>query len=209
MRSRLPLALAALIGASVVLAPARAATKPECPVLSEQQKAALAAGEVVVWSSREAANGDVASATGVVEIRGTEAEIFAVLCSEAHSVAASKAMKECRIEKDERPAADHRRLTVTYRMKAVGSEFQWTVVRDVYEGRGLLTFEISPDHENDIAWTAGQYSIYPGQSADTVLVVYVSNLDSGRRIPRWVEEELTQGSLKRYLRYLKTATEAG
>jgi hypothetical protein len=204
--------LAILAGAActvLMLSAAHAATKPACPELDEQQKAQLAAGEVVAWATRDESGSDVATATGVVEIRGTSQQIFEVLCSEAHSVASSKAMKECNIEKDERLASDHRRLTVTYKMKVVTQEFQWTVVRNLYEGQGLLTFEIAPDYDNDIAWTAGQYSIYPGQSADTVLVVYVSNLDSGRHIPRWVEEDLTQGSLKRYLRYLKTATEAG
>jgi hypothetical protein len=208
MIPRLQATLAGVLCTALMSSSAHAATKPACPELDEQQRAQLAAGEVVAWATRDDPDSSVATATGVVEIRGTEQQIFEVLCSEAHSVASSKAMQECRIEKDERPAPNHRRLTVTYKMKVVTQEFQWTVVRDLYEGQGLLTFEIDPDYDNDIAWTAGQYSIYPGQSADTVLVVYVSNLDSGRRIPRWVEEELTQGSLKRYLRYLKTATEA-
>ena len=187
---------------------AQAASKPECPVLSDDQRAQIEAGKVVVYASKEDPDSSVATATGIVEIQGTEAEIFSVLMSEAHSEAASKAMQDCTIVRDEQVASGHRRLTVTYTMKVVTQTIQWTVVRDVYQGQGLLTFEIDPSFDNDISWTAGEYSLYPGSSSDKTLVVYVSNLDSGRRIPQWVEEELTQGSLKKYLKYLKTATEA-
>lgn len=187
---------------------AAAANKPNCPVLSDDQRAQIEAGKVVVYASKEDPESSVARATGIVEIQGSEAEIFSILVSEAHSEAASKAMQNCQILRDEQVAAGHRRLTVTYTMKVVTQTIQWTVVRDVYEGQGLLTFEIDPSADNDIAWTAGEYSLYPGSAAGRTLVVYVSNLDSGRRIPQWVEEELTEGSLKKYLKYLKTATEA-
>jgi len=40
------------------------------------------------------------------------------------------------------------------------------------------------------------------------VIVYVSNLDTGRKIPQWMEEDLTQGSLRKYLKYLKTAAES-
>ncbi len=198
----------ALVLALLYTTTAMAVDKPACPVLSDDQRAQIEAGKVVVYASKEDPDSSVATATGIVEIQGTEAEIFAVLCSEAHSEAASKAMKDCQVVEDEQVGTGHRRLTVTYLMKVVTQDIQWTVVRDVYEGQGLLTFEIDPSYDNDIAWTAGQYSLYPGSSSDKTMVVYVSNLDSGRRIPQWVEEELTEGSLKKYLRYLKTATEA-
>lgn len=198
----------ALVLALLWASDAAAANKPNCPVLSDDQRAQIEAGKVVVYASKEDPDSSVATATGIVEIQGTEREIFAILTSEAHSEAASKAMQDCQIVHDEQVAAGHRRLTVTYTMKVVTQTIQWTVVRDVYEGQGLLTFEIDPSYDNDIAWTAGQYSLYPGSSSGKTIVVYVSNLDSGRRIPQWVEEELTEGSLKKYLKYLKTATEA-
>ena len=182
--------------------------KPERPTLSAEQQSQVESGNVVVYATKGDPGSSVATATGIVEIRTTEGEIFDILCSEEHSEAASRAMQECTIREDTRIGPGHRRLTVTYRMRVVGQDIEWTVVRDLYEGDGLLTFEIDESCDNDIAWTAGQYSMYPGSTSDRIMIVYVSNLDTGRRIPNWVEEDLTQGSLKRYLKYLKTAAEA-
>jgi len=138
----------------------------------------------------------------------TMSEIFDILCSEAHSEAASKAMKNCTINDDTRLAPNVRRLNVTYLMKVGPQDIQWTVTRDVHEGKGLLSFEINDDYDNDIAWTAGYYALFPGSADDKIVIVYVSNLDTGRKIPQWMEEDLTQGSLRKYLKYLKTAAES-
>jgi hypothetical protein len=181
---------------------------PAAPTLTEAQKAKIVEGEVVVFATREDPDSTVATATGIVEIDASQAEIFAILASEAHSENASKAMKDCIIRADERLAPDHRRLTMTYVMKVGPTEIEWTVNRDLYEGHGLLEFEIDDSYDNAIAWTDGYYAMHPGVTAGHVMVVYVSNLDSGRRIPRWLEEDLTQGSLRRYLAYLKFAAEA-
>ncbi len=187
---------------------AAAVEKPARPALSEDQLARLRAGEVIVFKTEDPARPNVATATGIVEIETTEEEIFDILTSEAHSEAASKAMKNCTIQRDERLGPHHRQLTVTYLMKVGPTEIEWTVVRDLYEGQGLLEFEIDDSYDNDIAWTAGYYALFPGSSDGKIMIVYVSNLDSGRKIPQWLEEDLTQGSLKRYLRYLKTAAES-
>lgn len=185
-----------------------AATKPAYPSLSETQQTDIQAGKVVVYAVKDSDNPDIATATGIVEIRTTEAEIFDILASEYHSENASKAMKDCTINDDDRIGPTHRRLVVTYLMKVGPTEIQWTVTRDLYEDQGLLVFEINDAYDNDIAWTQGYYAMFPGSTPDHVIIVYVSNLDTGRRIPQWLEEDLTQGSLRRYLKYLKTAAEA-
>ena len=183
-------------------------TKPACPALSEDQLAKVAEGEVVVWATKDPDRPDVATATGVVEIEAPQQEIFDILASEFHSESASKAMKDCTVHKDERVAADHRTMIVTYLMKVGPTEIEWTVGRDLYEKLGLLVFEIDDSYDNGIEWTQGYYAFYPGSDANHVMIVYVSNLNTGRRIPTWLEEDLTQGSLKRYLKYLQTAAEA-
>jgi hypothetical protein len=183
-------------------------TKPDSPSLSADQLARVTAGEVVVWAVKDPDKPDVATATGVVEIEAPQQEIFDILASEEHSEAASKAMRNCTVHKDERVAADHRQMIVTYLMKVGPTEIEWTVGRDLYEKLGLLVFEIDDSYDNGIEWTQGYYGFYPGSDANHVMIVYVSNLNTGRRIPTWLEEDLTQGSLKRYLGYLQTAAEA-
>jgi len=183
-------------------------TKPEFPSLSEAQLAKIHDGQVVVYATKDDPASSIAVATGIVEIKSTEQEIWDILTSETHSEAASRAMKDCTIQSDTRRSANVRRLVVTYLMKVGPQDIQWTVTRDVHEGEGLLSFEIDDSYDNDIAWTAGYYALFPGQSDEQVIIVYVSNLDTGRNIPQWIEEDLTQGSLKKYLKYLKTAAEA-
>jgi len=208
MRNRPIPILAILVLAISLPRSATAATKPTYPSLSDGQQADIQAGKVVVYAQKDGDNPDIATATGIVEIRTTVQEIFDILASEYHSENASKAMKDCTINADERLGPAHRRLVVTYLMKVGPADIQWTVTRDLYEDQGLLVFEINDEYDNDIAWTQGYYAMFRGQTDEHVIIVYVSNLDTGRRIPRWLEEDLTQGSLRRYLKYLKTAAEA-
>jgi len=208
MRTRELLAASLLAATTLLPLASSAATKPAYPSLTEAQQADIQAGKVVVYAVKDAENPDIATATGIVEIRTTVAEIFDILASEYHSENASRAMKDCTINSDERIGPTHRRLVVTYLMKVGPTDIQWTVTRDLYEDQGLLVFEINDSYDNDIAWTQGYYAMFPGSTSDHVIIVYVSNLDTGRRIPQWIEEDLTQGSLRRYLKYLKTAAEA-
>ncbi len=196
-----------LLVMTATLPAAAQVTKPSMPALSESALAKITAGEVVVWATKDPDRPDVATATGVVEIEAPQQEIFEILASEYHSENASKAMRNCTVHKDERLSADHRQMTVTYQMKVGPTEIEWTVGRDLYEQLGLLVFEIDDSYDNGIEWTQGYYAFHPGSDADHVMIVYVSNLNTGRRIPTWLEEDLTQGSLKRYLKYLQTAAE--
>ena len=198
------LSLTLLIAAS---AGAAVPPKPECPTFSEDQLAKIQADEIVVYATKNEDTGR-STATAVAEIAATEADIYAILVSEEHSEAASKAMQNCTVNKDEQIAAGHRRLTVTYLMKVAYKDIQWTVVRDLYDGQGYLHFEIDDSYDNDFAYTQGYYALYPGSTSDRQIIVYVSNIDTGLKIPDWLEDDLTQGSLKKYLKYLKTAAEA-
>ncbi len=207
MTTRALITLLLAIGIAATAAAEPIATKPEFPTLSEDQLEKIHAGQVVVYASKEDPQSSIATATGIVEIETTEEEIWDILTSEFHSENASKAMKDCTIVSDKRLGPNLRRLVVTYLMKVGPQDIQWTVTRDVHEGGGLLAFEIDDSFDNDIAWTAGYYALFPGQTDDHVIIVYVSNLDTGRNIPQWIEDDLTQGSLKKYLKYLKSAAE--
>ena len=208
MRIRTFALLMTLVQAVLLPCASAMETKPAYPSLSEEQQANIQAGKVVIYAEKDSDNPDISTATGIVEIHTTEAEIFDILASEYHSENSSKAMKDCTIHGDDRIGPAHRRLVVGYLMKVGPADIQWTVTRDLYEDQGLLVFEINDAYDNDIAWTAGYYAMFPGSTSDHVIIVYVSNLDTGRRIPQWLEEDLTQGSLRRYLKYLKTAAEA-
>jgi len=199
--------LIALLTLPAAVAGAAVPPKPVCPTFTEDQLAKIQADEIVVFSVKDEDTGR-STATAVAEIAASEADIYAILVSEEHSEAASKAMQKCTVNKDEQVAPGHRRLTVTYLMKVAYKDIQWTVNRDLYDGQGYLHFEIDDSYDNDFAYTQGYYALYPGSAAGRQIIVYVSNIDTGLKIPTWLEEDLTQGSLKKYLKYLKTAAEA-
>ena len=61
--------------------------------------------------------------------------------------------------------------------------------------------------KNEIEKTDGSYSLWPGSSPGKVRFLYITEVKTGRNIPEWVEEELTESSLKRFLMFVKKRAE--
>ena len=61
---------------------------------------------------------------------------------------------------------------------------------------GLATFK-----------TDGSFSLWPGSAPGKVRFLYNTSVDTGRNIPNWIEEELTESSLKRFIVYVKKNSE--
>jgi len=194
---------------ALLLAAPAAAARPTLPEVSEDKLTKVQEGQVILQAVHDDEDSTWATLTGLVEIEATEDEIWSIITSADHTVAASKAMKECIVHRDDEVAPGHRQLEVTYRVQAGLEKVEYHVLRDYFPTERYLQWVIDQSKDNDIAWTEGTYSTHPGSDDDHLLLLYTSRVDTGRKLPKWLEEDLTNSSLKRYLKYVKTTAEAG
>ncbi len=180
---------------------------PGAPSLTVEQRASLAEGKVLVLSAPK--DSEEAFVTGVAEIRSDAAGIWSILTSLDHVRASSKAVKSVDSYGDEFVDPDHRVMHLAYVLKVGFSEIHYHVRRDIRPSMNWLAWKLDAAKENDIEDTTGSYVTYPGSQPGTVLFVYRARIKTGKALPQWLEEELTQNSLKKYIGYVKRVAEGG
>jgi len=206
-RSRYPL-LAALIAAlagAAAPAPARAA-RPDLPTLSDAQQEKIRAGQFCLLSARDE-DDETARIQGVLEIDATDAEIWEIILDPASVQDSAKAMKEVELLRDETLASGQRQLDLSFFLKVGPTEIRYHARRDYYPDQNHMTFEMDTSKDNDIDWTEGSYTTFEGLTEGRRLLLYSLVIDTGRNVPKWLEEDLTESSLKRYLLYVKKKAE--
>jgi len=181
------------------------AGQPTLPTMTEKEQSKVSDGKLVLLQE-EAENG-TAVVTGLLEIEGERAEIWDIVLDNAHIIASSGATKECVTYKDEIDADGLRDLRLAFMLKVGFSEIRFHSHRTVNLAEDWMTWELDQDKDNDIKATLGSYSLWPGSKPGTVLFVYKARIETGKRVPEWLEEELTESSLKKFLVYVKDVAE--
>ena len=72
---------------------------------------------------------------------------------------------------------------------------------------GMKFHRLDKAKDNDIKWTEGSYSTWPGRKRGHTIFLYKARIETGKAIPKWLEEDLTESSLKKYLVYVKEVAE--
>ena len=70
-----------------------------------------------------------------------------------------------------------------------------------------MTWSLDPSKNSDLLHTSGHYVVAEGRTPGTVLLSYKTQADSGRSVPRWIQQMLTGRALKGYLGHVKTIAE--
>ena len=86
----------------------------------------------------------------------------------------------------------------------VGAVFHTLYTLDAEERVAAWTLDTSKD--NDIVSTDGSYTVFPREGGSRL--VYQADTDSGRRVPTWIKNWLTQGALIEQLEGMRTRAEA-
>ncbi len=194
-----------LLALGLLLPTAAFASKPALPTLSEAEMAKVQAGKVVLKKTEDDAG--VTTVNAVCELAAKPAELWPILFSVDHIKASTSSIKELTSTLDETAANGDRKINLTYILKVGWSEIRYSVKRTFVSAEETMTWVLDKDKEADIEWTEGSYSVYPGSTAGTTMFLYRARIDTGKSIPAWIEEDLTESSLKRYLKYLKETAE--
>ncbi|MCP4869264.1 MAG: hypothetical protein GY898_11160 [Proteobacteria bacterium] len=195
-----------LLAASLLLPSLASAAKPTLPTLTEKQQTKVEAGKLVLLSE-DTENG-TAMVTGLMEIEADAAEIWHIVLDEGHIIASSGATKECKTYKDETGSDGLRDLRMAFMLKVGFSEIRFHSHRTVNQPDGWMTWQLDPGMGNDIKATVGSYSLWPASTPGKVLFLYKARIETGKKVPEWLEEELTESSLKKFLMYVKDVAES-
>lgn len=198
-----PLAVFAL--ALAVLLPTSAfAAKPALPELSEADQKKISDGKIVLKKTELGEGASIVNA--VVELGASPDELWPILFSVDHMKESSGSIKSLEATRDEFVGSD-RFLDLSYVLKVGWSEIKYSVNRHYTASDDTMRWTLDKSKPADIEWTEGSYSFYPASSPDKVLFLYRARIVTGKAIPKWLEEDLTESSLKKYIKYLKETAE--
>jgi len=180
--------------------------KPAPPKLSEKEEQRLRKGKLVLRTDRGKAEGS-GLITGIIEIDATTEDVWKLLVQFELVPVASKAVKETVRYVDEPGAGSSRSVGIRYLIKVAWVDITYHIHHDIFPDQHYLHWTLDKDRKNEIEKTDGSYSLWPGSGPGKVRFLYITEVKTGRNIPEWVEEELTESSLKRFLVFVKKRAE--
>jgi len=181
--------------------------QPNFPELTEKEEARLSKGKLVLRTERGESDGS-GLITGIIEIRASVDEVWKLLSKFELVPVASKAVREVsRYDDTTNVGARAGSVGIRYMVKVAWLEIVYFIHHDMFPDQHYLHWTLDKSRKNDIVKTDGSYSVWPGSTPETVRFLYITEVDTGRNIPDWVEEELTESSLKRFLVFVKKRAE--
>ena len=118
----------------------------------------------------------------------------------------AKAMKSADRYFDDK-GSTRRIINMRYMLKVAWVEIVYHVHHDYHPEENYVVWTLDPAKENGIAATIGSFSTWPGSRPGTTRFLYQTLVDTGRNIPEWVEEDLSESSLKSYIKQVKKRAE--
>jgi hypothetical protein len=195
-----------LLLAILILLPSLAlAAKPTLPKLTEKEEAKLVEGKLILHTAHASDGEGSGTITGVIDIDATPAAVWKILLDFEDIPNSSAAVKEATRYRDE-PAGAGQAIDMAYMLKVAWVEIRYNVHHDYFAGEQYLVWNLDKSKSNDIVDTTGSFSTWPGSNGRTRFL-YRTSINTGRSIPKWVEEDLSESSLKSYIKYVKKHAE--
>jgi len=184
----------------------KASSAPKMPSISAKEEARLSDGKLVLRTERDKDAEGSAVITGIIDVQAPPEDIWKILLNFEAIPQTSKAMKEADRYFDNK-GSEHRIINMRYMLKVAWVEIVYHVHHDYIPGKNYLVWKLDPNKENGIEATVGSFSTWPGSKPGTTRFLYRTMVDTGRNIPEWVEEDLSESSLKSYIKYVKKKAE--
>ncbi len=180
--------------------------KPKLPGLTAKDEERIRDGKLFLMTERDEAADGAGTITGLIEIDGSPADVWTVLLNFESIPDSSKAVKEANRYADDK-ASPHRVINVQYLVKVAWVSIVYHIHHDYFVDQNYLVWTLDETKENGIELTIGSFSTWPGSTPGKTRFLYRTRVDTGRSIPDWVEEDLSEGSLKSYIKYVKKQVE--
>ncbi len=181
--------------------------RPQLPPLAEKDEKRLAEGNVVIQLSLDGQGGGFV--TGVVDVATSAQRIWDVLLAFERIPESTPSMTEVKRYNDGAGTGGARLIDVGYLLEIGWVDVRYHVHHEYHAQDGYLVWCLDPGQKNDIVETVGSFSTWPAPSAGRTRFLYQTRVITGRSIPKWIEEDLSVTSLKKYIRFVKKAAEGG
>ena len=191
-----PLALLPLIATLAV-------TVPGMPDLTDKQKAALEGGKIVMVEEDKGGTNKYVMGLAVIEAEADA--VWSLLLDRDFMKTSSKAIEDA-VFYDDRTEDGVRRMGIAWTLKVAFQEVKYFTLREYHVEQQHMTWTLDPAKENDLASTEGSYTTLPGPRSGTTYLIYRSFFDAGQSMPSWLEENIAESGIKKYLKNLKAAT---
>lgn len=182
----------ALILASLSLV---AISAPEAPQLTEKEEARLADGKIVVQQDLPPAREKGVRARAIAEVDAAPNKVWDALLDFAARVPENRSLQHVEIYEDGW-SGDILHRKARWDLKIFGTEIVFYNVYEMDRAQSYLEFNLDPARDSDLVFSWGSYQVldsplHPGKSR----LVYVSESDSGRALPKWLKKEVAEGSM--------------
>jgi hypothetical protein len=165
-------------------------------------RASLDAGEVVILPRQEGTVRAVARVAAPPEV------IWRIVSDPQHIRASSPTVKELLVRSDGPGADGLRQQRLGYTVKAGWSEVRYNVVRIYDPGAGEMRWSLDASQDNDIKATDGRFALSADPAGGT-LFTYELRVELGKAVPAWIQAELTESGIKRFLEYVQLTAPKG
>ncbi len=186
----------ALILASLSLV---AISAPDAPSLTEKEEERLASGKVVVQQGLEPAREKGVRARAIAEVDASPEQVWQALLDFQARVPENKSLQKVEIYEDGWSGEVlHRKAR--WDLKVFGTEiiFHNNYVHD--RGQSYLEWNLDDSKENDLVFSWGSYQVLPSPiHAGKSRLIYVTESDSGRTLPKWLKKEVAEGSMEKLI----------
>lgn len=173
------------------------AAPPPLPALDAATWTLLDAGEIVMLPDERGA-----ATRALVKIAAPPERVWDVVSDPAHIRSSTRSVKRLDVHMDTLRPDGVREQRLGYVLKVAFSEVQYNVIRLYDTDAGTMTWTLDDSRDNDILATTGSFTLNATADGGT-LFSYEARLDSGHSLPRWIVNELTESSLKRFLVYVQ------
>ncbi len=181
-----------------------AVSPPPPPELAEDEERRLAAGKVVVQTGLEPARpGGVRNRT-VAEIDAPPEAVWAALLDFQARVPENRPLRRVEIYEDQWEGTQLRRKA-RWELKIFGIEivFHNAYVHD--KDLNYLEWTLDTERENSLLYSWGSYQVLPSAiNRGTSRLVYVSETDSGRKLPKWLKTHFAVSGMTELIEGVRT-----
>lgn len=178
---------------------------PALPEVSEDEAEKLGKGKLVIRTGID----DEAEfkVMGIIEVDAPEEEVWAEILDFDARLAENKPAKAYETYRDE-PLGDTRFIAARWDLKVLGQDITFYDTYYYTADEGYLRFELDPDQESDLARVDGYYQTTPSPILEGgTRLVYVVDMDTGRKLPDDFRKFLANHSLRDTLKSIKRRAE--
>jgi uncharacterized protein YndB with AHSA1/START domain len=173
--------------------------EPSHDGLSEADWAAVSRGEILISETREAAPSDSERSVQVVgRIAAPPAEVWKVLADFESRPRWQPNAKEVRIVR-----TDENRVWVSEHMRFFLTDIRCQIINTLDPDHGSIRWVLDDSVAHDIRGSKGSWQLHPLAGRET-LAVYRAWIDTGRRVPQFVQRFLLKRSLPQVIGDLRT-----